>query len=54
MYIEKYWGNYIGGTDDSLTLLEYLADKQKAEIPLSEIFEDTGLKKTQWGFLYLA
>ena len=43
MYIEKYWGNYIGGTDDSLTLLEYLADKQKAEIPLSEIFEDTGL-----------
>ena len=22
MYIEKYWGNYIGGTDDSLTLLD--------------------------------
>lgn len=50
MYIEKYWGNYIGGTDDSLTLLEYLVDKQKAEIPLSEIFEDTGLKKLNGDF----
>ena len=42
--------NYIGGTDDSLTLLEYLVDKQKAEIPLSEIFEDTGLKKLNGDF----
>lgn len=31
MYIEKYWGDYIGGTDDSLTLLEYLTNKQKDE-----------------------
>lgn len=38
MFIEKYWGNYIGGTDDSLTLLDYLIDKQKDEISLSEIF----------------
>ena len=30
MYIaDKYWNNYIGDTDDSLTLIEYLADKQK-------------------------
>ncbi len=30
MYIiEKYWDNYIGSTDDSLTLLEYLIDKKK-------------------------
>lgn len=50
MYIEKYWGNYIGGTDDSLTLLDYLIDKQKAEIPLSEIFADTGLDKLNWNF----
>lgn len=50
MYIEKYWGNYIGGTDDSLTLLGYLADKQKSEIPLSEIFADTGLDKLNWDF----
>ncbi|MDY2998007.1 MAG: imm68 putative immunity domain-containing protein [Faecalimonas sp.] len=40
MYIEKYWGNYIGGTDDSLTLLDYLIDKQKPEITLSEIFAE--------------
>ena len=50
MYIEKYWGNYIGGTDDSLTLLDYFMDKQKAEIPLSEIFVDTGLNKLNWDF----
>ena len=50
MYIEKYWGNYIGGTDDSLNLLEYFKDKQKAELPLSEIFADTGLDKLNWDF----
>ena len=50
MYIEKYWGNYIGGTDDSLTLLDYLTDKQQSEIPLSEIFADTGLYKQDWDF----
>lgn len=50
MYIKKYWGNYIGGTDDSLTLLDYLIDKQKTEIPLSEIFADTGLDKLNWNF----
>lgn len=50
MYIEKYWGNYIGGTDDSLTLLDYFIQKQKNEIPLSEIFADTGLDKLDWDF----
>lgn len=45
MYIEKYWESYVGGTDDSLTLLEYLASKQKEEIPLGEIISDTGLDK---------
>lgn len=50
MYIEKYWGNYIGGTDDSLTLLDYFADKRKNEISLSEIFSDTGLDKLNWDF----
>lgn len=29
MYIEKYWENYIGGSDDSLTLLEYLEGKDE-------------------------
>ena len=45
MYIEKYWGNYIGGTDDSLTLLDYFMDKGKRELSLGEIFADTGLDK---------
>lgn len=45
MYIEKYWGDYIGGTDDSLTLLEYLTNKQKDEITLREIISETGLDK---------
>ena len=44
MYIESYWGNYIGGTDDSLTLLELLEDFEKDEIGLDEIFARTGLK----------
>ena len=43
MYIEKYWGNYVGGSDDSLTFLDYLAGKQKGEISISEIFSETGL-----------
>lgn len=50
MYIKKYWGNYIGDTDDSLTLVAYLAEKQKEEIPLKEIFSDFGLDKLQGDF----
>ena len=51
MYIaEKYWNNYIGDTDDSLTLVEYLAEKQKEEIPLGEIFADFGLDNMQGEF----
>lgn len=42
MYIEKYWGDFIGGTDDSLTLTAYLAEKKKQEISLAEIFSDFG------------
>ena len=48
MYIEKYWANYIGGTDDSLTLIDYLYDKGKTEISLNEIFNDTGLSRLNW------
>ena len=51
MYIEnKYWNNYIGDTDDSLSLVEYLADKQKEEISLGEIFSDIGLDKLNGDF----
>ena len=44
MYIEKYWGDYIGGSDDSLTLMEYLAHKS-LELTLADIFTDIGLDK---------
>ena len=43
MYIEKYWENYVGGSDDSLTLLEYLEGKETKKITVEEIFEETGL-----------
>ena len=50
MYIKKYWGNYIGGSDDSLNLVDFLADQKKEEIPLSEIFAKIGLDKQNWDF----
>lgn len=51
MYIEnKYWNNYIGDTDDSLTLVEHLAGKQREEIPLREILSDFGLDKLHGDF----
>ena len=50
MYIKKYWGNYIGGSDDSLNLVDFLADQKKEEIPLSEIFAKIGLDKQNWNF----
>ena len=35
MYIKKYWGNFIGGSDDSLNLVAFFEDQKKEEIPLS-------------------
>lgn len=51
MYIaEKYWDHYVGDSDDSLTLVEYLAEKRKPEIPLGEIFSDFGADKLHGNF----
>ena len=50
MYISKYWGNFIGGSDDSLNLVAFLEDQKKEEIPLSEIFAMIGLDKQNWDF----
>lgn len=50
MYIEKYWGEYIGGSDDSLSLVAFLEDQKKGEISLSEIFDKIGLDKLNWNF----
>ena len=49
MYIDKYWGDYIGGSDDSMTLMEYFGGKQ-GEIALGEIFSDIGLDKLGGNF----
>ena len=50
MYIDKYWGSFIGGSDDSLNLVAFLADQKKEETPLSEIFTKIGLDKQNWDF----
>lgn len=50
MYIKKYWGNFIGGSDDSLNLVAFLGDQKKEEITLSEIFAKIGLDKQNWDF----
>ena len=50
MYIDKYWGNFIGGSDDSLNLVEFLVDQKKEELTLSEIFAKIGLDKQNWDF----
>ena len=50
MYIKKYWGNFIGGSDDSLNLVAFLEDQKKEEISLSEIFAKIGLDKQNWNF----
>ena len=31
MYIKKYWGNFIGGSDDSLNLMAFLWDANRKE-----------------------
>ena len=50
MYIEKYWGDFIGGSDDSLNLVAFLEDCRKEEITLTEIFIKIGLDKQNWDF----
>ena len=50
MYIEKYWGEYIGGSDDSLNLIAFLEDQKKEEISLNKIFDKIGLDKLNWNF----
>ena len=50
MYIDKYWGNFIGGSDDSLNLVEFLVDQKNDELSLSEIFAKIGLDKQNWDF----
>ena len=50
MYISKYWGEFIGGSDDSLSLIEFLEDLYKEEITLKEIFTGIGLDRQNMDF----
>ena len=50
MYITKYWGDFIGGSDDSLSLVEFLDDLNKEEVTLKEIFTGIGLDRQNMDF----
>lgn len=50
MYISKYWGDFIGGSDDSLSLIEFLEGLNKEEITLKEIFTGIGLDRQNMDF----
>jgi hypothetical protein len=45
LYIHKYWGNYIGNTDDSLNLLLVLEDQPHKTVTLGNILAEIGLDK---------
>ena len=44
LFISKWWGNYIGGCDDSLLLLDYLGKYASDNLTLRQIFEDIHLE----------
>ncbi|NDV94630.1 hypothetical protein D0T84_06800 [Dysgonomonas sp. 521] len=43
MFIDKWWGNYIGSSDDSFLLLDYFGTRKTSDFELCTILEDTGL-----------
>lgn len=43
MYISKWWGDLIGGSDDSLALIDYLEQLGSTDVTLNQIFKDLGL-----------
>lgn len=43
LYINKWWGSYIGGCDDSLLLLDYFGQKDTGHFNLREVLEDIHL-----------
>lgn len=40
MYISKWWYDFIGGTDDSLTLLAYIKSTEKIDYNFGELLKD--------------
>ena len=43
LYIKKWWGNYVGGCDDSLLLLDYFGKQTQSNLELSKILSDIHL-----------
>lgn len=43
MFIDKWWGNYIGGSDDSFLLLDYFGTRNSTVFNLNDILQETGL-----------
>lgn len=43
MFIEKWWGVFFGGTDDTCTLMDYFNKDSTLEYTLAQIFRDFNL-----------
>ena len=43
MYIEKWWGSYAGGSDDSFLLLDYFGSRPDSRLSLHRILKDLHL-----------
>lgn len=52
LYISAWWGNYVGGCDDSLLLLDYFKAKKSPELSLKNVLDDlnltVALKSNDW------
>ena len=46
----KYWNHYIGDSDDSMSLVEYLADKNGKKIKMKDVFAELGFDKADFDF----
>ena len=40
LYIKKWWGNYVGGCDDTFLLLDYFGSQKQSNLELSKILSD--------------
>ncbi|MCQ2466844.1 MAG: imm68 putative immunity domain-containing protein [Clostridia bacterium] len=43
MFIQDYWENYVGVSDEAMCFVEYLEAMRKGEFTVTELFEETGL-----------
>lgn len=50
MYIDKWWDNFIGGTDDSCTLLDYIEETEDIEYCFGKILKDFNIKSNELEF----